>query len=70
MTDQKYLPLGLRIAAYRARKDLRQRELAAIMDIDPSVLSKLENGTRRATRAQAEWLREHANIALSHWGYR
>ena len=64
-----YLNMGLRIAAYRSRRGLLQRELAAEMNIDPATLSKLEQGKVRARQAQAVWLSEHANIAMHWWGY-
>lgn len=65
-----YVGLGIRIIEHRIRKNLLQRELAAQMDIDPATLSKLENGTRKATLEQARWLAVNAPyIAMRHWGY-
>lgn len=43
---------GHDLRALRKRKGIKLRTLAAYLDIDPGILSKIENGHRRAKREQ------------------
>lgn len=47
---------GRRIRALRKNKGLLQRQLAAHLEIDPPMLSKIECGERKAKREQVEQL--------------
>ncbi|MFP4506775.1 MAG: helix-turn-helix domain-containing protein, partial [Cyclobacteriaceae bacterium] len=52
------MPFGVRIKALREQKGLLQRQLAASLEIDTPMFSKIERGERRAKRAQVVKLAE------------
>ena len=53
--------LGNRIKEIRAEQDVRQRQLADMLDIDVPMYSKIERGERRAKREQVVKLAEFLN---------
>lgn len=63
--------LGKRIKELREVKGLVQRQLAAILEIDTPMYSKIERGERKAKREQviklAEMLNTDANELLTLW---
>lgn len=63
--------LGNRIKEVRAKQDVRQRQLADMLDIDVPMYSKIERGVRRAKREQvvklAEFLNQDKTEYLSLW---
>ena len=63
--------LGNRIKEVRAKLDVRQRQLADMLDIDVPMYSKIERGDRRAKREQvvklAEILNQDKTEFLSLW---
>lgn len=62
---------GNRIKEIRAEQDVRQRQLADMLDIDVPMYSKIERGERRAKREQvvklAEFLNQDKTEFLSLW---
>ena len=62
---------GERIKVLREEKDLLQRQLAASLEIDTPLFSKIERGERRAKREQvvklAELLETDVNELLTIW---
>lgn len=63
--------LGNRIKEVRAKQEVRQRQLADMLDIDVPMYSKIERGDRRAKREQvvklAEFLNQDKTEFLSLW---
>ena len=63
--------LGKRIKELREEKELLQRQLAASLEIDTPMFSKIERGERRAKREQvlklAELLDTDPNELLTLW---
>ena len=63
--------LGNKIKEVRAELDIRQRQLADMLDIDVPMYSKIERGERRAKREQvvrlAEFLNQDKTEFLSLW---
>ena len=63
--------LGKRIKELREEKKMLQRQLAASLDIDTPMFSKIERGERRAKREQviklAELLESDPNELLTLW---
>ena len=62
---------GNKIKEVRAEQDVRQRQLADMLDIDVPMYSKIERGERRAKREQvvklAEFLNQDKTEFLSLW---
>lgn len=54
--------LGERIKELRAEHRVLQRQLAALLEIDTPMFSKIERGDRRAKRTQVIQLAEYFNI--------
>ena len=54
--------LGERIKELRAEHGVLQRQLAALLEIDTPMFSKIERGDRRAKRTQVIQLAEYFNI--------
>lgn len=54
--------LGERIKELRAEHGVLQRQLAALLEIDTPMFSKIESGDRRAKRTQVIQLAEYFNI--------
>jgi predicted nucleotidyltransferase/plasmid maintenance system antidote protein VapI len=54
--------LGEKIRALRENKKLPLRKVAAYLDIDQAILSKIERGLRKATREQVVKLANYFNI--------
>lgn len=65
------MQLGEKIKELRESKGLLQRQLAASLEIDTPMFSKIERGERRAKRDQvlklAELLQTDANELLTIW---
>jgi len=65
------MSFGERIKELRESKELLQRQLAASLEIDTPMFSKIERGERRAKREQvlklAELLQTDANELLTVW---
>jgi transcriptional regulator with XRE-family HTH domain len=65
------MSFGERIKELRESKELLQRQLAASLEIDTPMFSKIERGERRAKREQvlklAELLLTDANELLTMW---
>lgn len=65
------MQLGEKIKELRESKGLLQRQLAAILEIDTPMFSKIERGERRAKREQvvklAELLKTDVNELLTVW---
>ena len=65
------MSFGNRIKVLRESKGLLQRQLAAILEIDTPMFSKIERGERRAKREQviklAELLQTDVNELLTVW---
>lgn len=63
--------LGKRIRELREEKELLQRQLAAELEIDTPMYSKIERGERRAKREQvlklAELLKTNSDDLLTLW---
>lgn len=63
--------LGNRIKEVRAKLDVRQRQLADMLDIDVPMYSKIERGERRAKREQvvrlADFFNQDKTEFLSLW---
>ena len=63
--------LGNKIKEVRTELDVRQRQLADLLDIDVPMFSKIERGERRAKREQvvrlAEFLNQDKTEFLSLW---
>ena len=59
---QNLLLLGERIRELRAEHGVLQRQLAALLEIDTPMFSKIERGDRRAKRTQVIQLAEYFNI--------
>ena len=63
--------LGNKINEVRTELDVRQRQLADLLDIDVPMFSKIERGERRAKREQvvrlAEFLNQDKTEFLSLW---
>ena len=57
--------LGERIKELRAEHGVLQRQLAALLEIDTPMFSKIERGDRRAKRTQVIQLAEYFNIDLN-----
>ncbi len=55
--------LGEKIRALRENKKIPLRTVAAYLDIDQAILSKIERGLRKATREQVVKLADFFNIA-------
>lgn len=49
-------PIGKIIRELREGKDLLVRQVAALLEVDPSLLSKIERGDKRPTREQIKLL--------------
>ena len=58
----KSMLLGERIRELRAEHGVLQRQLAALLEIDTPMFSKIERGDRRAKRTQVIQLAEYFNI--------
>ena len=58
----KSMLLGERIKELRAEHGVLQRQLAALLEIDTPMFSKIERGDRRAKRTQVIQLAEYFNI--------
>ena len=56
--------LGFKLRELREDKGLLLRQLAAEMDIDTALLSKIERGDRRANREQLEKASQVLSISL------
>lgn len=54
--------LGSRIKQLREQQELPLRTVAAYLDIDQSILSKIEHGHRKATRQQVLQLAKYFGI--------
>ncbi len=54
--------LGERIRNLRESKDLLLRQVAAYLEIDTALLSKMERGERRLTREQVVALSKHFGV--------
>ena len=54
--------LGKRIKELRAEHGVLQRQLAALLEIDTPMFSKIERGDRRAKRTQVIQLAEYFKI--------
>lgn len=54
--------LGERIRELRAEHGVLQRQLAALLEIDTPMFSKIKRGDRRAKRTQVIQLAEYFNI--------
>lgn len=65
------MSFGERIKKLRESKELLQRQLAASLEIDTPMFSKIERGERKAKREQvlklAELLQTDANELLTVW---
>lgn len=63
--------LGRKIKRSREEQGVLQRQLAALLDIDTPMFSKIERGERRAKREQvikiAEYLHQDETELLSIW---
>lgn len=63
--------LGKRIKELRAEHGVLQRQLAALLEIDTPMFSKIERGDRRAKRTQviqlAEYFKIDKNELLTLW---
>lgn len=63
--------LGQRIRELREKRGVLLRQLAAFVEVDTALISKLERGERRATREQilkiAEFLRVQENDLIKLW---
>jgi transcriptional regulator with XRE-family HTH domain len=63
--------LGNRIKQLREKQELPLRTVAAFLDIDQAVLSKIEHGHRKATREQvlqlAKYFKADENDLLVAW---
>lgn len=63
--------LGDRIRKLREEKDLPLRTVAAYLDIDQAILSKIERGQRKASRGQvvklADYFKVKENDLLIAW---
>lgn len=63
--------LGNKIREFRDEQKLLQRQLAAVLEIDTPMFSKIERGDRRAKREQvvklAELLHQDENEMLELW---
>lgn len=55
--------LGVTIRKLRETKELPLRTVAAYLDIDQAILSKIERGQRKATRKQVVKLAEYFKIS-------
>lgn len=55
--------LGSRIRELRDEHHVLQRQLAALLEIDTPMFSKIERGDRRAKRAQVEKLAEYFKVS-------
>jgi len=51
--------LGIRIKQLREQQELPLRTVAAFLDIDQAILSKIEHGHRKATREQVKQLAKY-----------
>ena len=62
---------GDKIKELREEQGLLQRQLAAFLELDPPMFSKIERGDRRAKREQviklAEYLHQDEKEMLSFW---
>lgn len=56
------MPLGQLLKAKREEKGLLLRQVAAHLDIDQAILSKIENGNRKATKDNISKLSEILEI--------
>lgn len=54
--------LGKRIKELRDEKGVLQRQLAALLEIDTPMFSKIERGDRRAKRTQVVQLANYFNV--------
>jgi predicted nucleotidyltransferase len=54
--------LGQKIRNLRSQRGLPLRKVAAFLDIDQAILSKIEHGKRQATREQVEQLAEYFEV--------
>ena len=67
----KSMLLGERIRELRAEHGVLQRQLAALLEIDTPMFSKIERGDRRAKRTQviqlAEYFKVDKNELLTLW---
>lgn len=63
--------LGQKIRELREKKGVLLRQLAAFVEVDTALISKLERGERRATRDQvlkiAEFLQTQQNELIKLW---
>ncbi|MDR2009855.1 MAG: helix-turn-helix domain-containing protein [Bacteroidales bacterium] len=55
--------LGKKIRELRECKEIPLRKLASILEIDQSILSKIERGTRKATKEQVKKLAEYFEVS-------
>lgn len=57
--------LGETIRKLRENKELPLRTVAAFLDIDQAILSKIERGQRKATREQVVKLAEYFKVKMN-----
>ena len=56
--------LGRKIKKSREEQGVLQRQLAALLDIDTPMFSKIERGERRAKREQVIKIAEYFNVKI------
>lgn len=63
--------LGQRVRELREKKELLLRQIAAYLEVDTALMSKIERGDRNASREQvtkiAEFLKADLNELLTLW---
>ena len=58
---------GKKIRELRDENGVLQRQLAALLEIDTPMFSKIERGDRRAKREQVEYFHQDENEMLTLW---
>lgn len=65
LTAEQHTEIGRRVRAWRTVKGLKQNELASVVGIDPSSLSKIEQGKKPLNMAMALALRQRFGLCLN-----
>ena len=57
--------IGQLLREFREHKELLVRQVAALLEIDPSLLSKIERGDKRPTRKQINQLADILDVDVN-----
>ncbi|WAO20806.1 helix-turn-helix domain-containing protein [Paenilisteria newyorkensis] len=58
------MDINERIVLFRKRQEISQKELANMIDVDDSTMSKIENGTRALRHFEIEKIADTLNVSI------